>query len=496
VEVLTLPLVAVAAGILSFSSPCCLPLVPGYLSYMSALPVSELGERDARRVTLKASLLFVAGFSTVFTAFGVAATLLGNAFLRNQDGIVRVFGVFIIVLGLATIGVLKVPFLMRERRVDMARVPKGTAWAFPMGMAFAAGWAPCIGPVLATILATAAVSGTVAWGAFLLALYSLGMGIPFVLLALGFSRAQRSLDWLRRNGRAIEVIGGLLLVGVGTLFVSGRWNGLFRPLQRWAANPNPVLLVLPLAVVAALFVPVVLRSRHEMAPVGAGVSSGGDVAVLPERSHPSGTGETEAPGGRGGDSDREGGREPVPAALAGLRRTRRALWIAVAVAVPLALLVVVLATRPATRSVDSPLLGKPAPAAASTTVDGNFASLADLRGKWVVVNFFATWCVPCRMEHPDLVRFSQQHQAAGDATVFAVVYDDSASAVRDFRAKEGGEWPMLTDPKGRIALDFGVSGVPESFVIDPSGRVVSKVLGGVQYNDLEALLAKLKQRGG
>ncbi len=130
------------AGVLSFSSPCCLPLLPGYLSYVSALPVSELGARQALAVTLKASLLFVAGFTVVFTVFGIGPTLAGNLLLRNQDGLARAFGVPIIALGLATIGVLRLPFLMRERRIDLARVPRGTAWAFPMGMAFAAGWAP------------------------------------------------------------------------------------------------------------------------------------------------------------------------------------------------------------------------------------------------------------------------------------------------------------------------------------------------------------------
>ncbi|HUR17612.1 MAG TPA: cytochrome c biogenesis protein CcdA [Acidimicrobiales bacterium] len=235
-ETLFLPLLAVVAGVVSFSSPCCLPLLPGYLSYVSALPVSELGDRDARRVTVGASLLFVAGFTTVFTIFGIGATVVGSLFLRNQDSLVRVSGVVIIAMGLSTMGVLRVPALMRERRVDLNRVPRGPAFAFPMGMAFAAGWAPCIGPVLATILAAAAATGTVAWGAILLILYSVGLGIPFVLLALGFSRAQRSLDWLRRNGRRIEVAGGALLVTVGILFVSGRWVTMFRPLQRWFAQ--------------------------------------------------------------------------------------------------------------------------------------------------------------------------------------------------------------------------------------------------------------------
>ncbi len=133
-------------------------------------------------------------------------------------------------------GLLRIPVLQREKRVDLARVPRGPAWAFPMGMAFAAGWAPCIGPVLATILATAAVSGTALWGGVLMVLYSLGLGIPFVLLALGFTRAQRSLAWLRRHGRRIEVAGGALLVVVGVLFVTGRWQPLFRPLQRWFAE--------------------------------------------------------------------------------------------------------------------------------------------------------------------------------------------------------------------------------------------------------------------
>lgn len=235
-EALLLPFLAVVAGFVSFSSPCCLPLIPGYLSYISALPVSELGETEARRVTLRASVLFVAGFTAVFTALGVGATLLGAALLRNQDVIVRWFGVFIIVLGLATMGLLRVPVLQREKRLDLARVPRGPAWAFPMGMAFAAGWAPCIGPILATILTTAALAGTAWWGAILLVLYSAGLGIPFVLLALGFNRAQTALAWLRRNGRRIEVAGGLLLVGVGVMFVTGTWTPLFRPMQRWFAE--------------------------------------------------------------------------------------------------------------------------------------------------------------------------------------------------------------------------------------------------------------------
>jgi cytochrome c-type biogenesis protein len=231
-EAALLPLVAFLAGSVSITSPCCVPLLPGYLSYISSLPVSHLGERDARWVTLRASLLFVAGFTTVFTLLGITASALGAVLLRNLPVIVRWSGVVIIALGLVTMGVLRIPALQRERRLDLARVPRGPAWAYPMGMAFAAGWTPCIGPILATILATAAATRTVAWGAFLLICYSLGLGLPFVLLGQGFGRARRSMDWLRRHGRMVEVVGGALLVAIGVLFVTGQWQRLFIPLQR------------------------------------------------------------------------------------------------------------------------------------------------------------------------------------------------------------------------------------------------------------------------
>src|SRR5713226_1221331 len=122
---LTLPLVALVAGMISFSSPCCLPLIPGYLSYISALPVSELGVREARSVTLRAAVLFVAGFTLVFTMLGVSFALVGSALLRNVPLIIRASGGVIILMGLAMIGVVRIPVLYRERRLDLARIPRG-----------------------------------------------------------------------------------------------------------------------------------------------------------------------------------------------------------------------------------------------------------------------------------------------------------------------------------------------------------------------------------
>jgi cytochrome c biogenesis protein CcmG/thiol:disulfide interchange protein DsbE len=180
--------------------------------------------------------------------------------------------------------------------------------------------------------------------------------------------------------------------------------------------------------------------------------------------------------------------EPV----SGMRRARRALWIAVAIGAVMAAFVVVLATRPpaTNRAVKSPLLGKPAPAIDAPTVDGGHVNIADFRGRWVLVNYFATWCVPCRQEHPDLIRFHEHHQAIGDAQVIGVVFADSFDAVREFRRDNGGTWPMAEDPDGRIAIDWGVTGVPESFLVDPTGIVRAKVLGGVSEARLDQLLVE------
>ena len=229
---LLLPLFALVGGMISFTSPCCLPLLPGYVSYISGLPVSELGRAQARALTLRAALLFVAGFTLVFTVLGVAAGLLGSLVVRELPLVMDIAGAGMIVLGLAMAGVLRIPWLYRERRFALHRLPTGPTAAFGVGMAFAAGWTPCIGPVLATILATAAATRTATWGALLLALFSVGLGLPFIALALGLNRAKGSLAWLRRHGRAIEVFGGLLLVGVGVLFVTGAWRSFFVPLQR------------------------------------------------------------------------------------------------------------------------------------------------------------------------------------------------------------------------------------------------------------------------
>lgn len=169
-------------------------------------------------------------------------------------------------------------------------------------------------------------------------------------------------------------------------------------------------------------------------------------------------------------------------------------WVATAVLVVLAGFVGVLATSEGgdRRTASSPLIGRQAPAVAGETIFGEDFDLAEHRGEFVLVNFFATWCVPCIREHPELVNFERRHAAAGDATVVSVVYDSRPQQVRDFFTENGGEWPVVLDPDGRIALEYGVSGVPESYLVAPDGTVAAKLIGGVTASQLDELLARAR----
>ena len=169
---------------------------------------------------------------------------------------------------------------------------------------------------------------------------------------------------------------------------------------------------------------------------------------------------------------------------------------ALGVAVMVAVMVAVLATgRSGPDRMAAHLVGQPAPPVVGTTIDGDRWDLDDQRGRWVVVNFFSTTCVPCVREHPELVAFAEAHRTVDDVRVVSVAFDDRASAVEAFFRKRGGDWPVLAATTGRIAVDWGVVAVPESYLVGPSGYVAAKVAGGVERSDLESLLSRAGAEG-
>jgi cytochrome c-type biogenesis protein len=220
--------ISVAAGVVSFASPCILPLVPGYLGFVSGLSGAELEEGGARsRATVVAgSLLFVAGFAVFFSLLGGAFGAFGAALYGQRALVGRIGGVLVIAMGLFLLGVWRPRGLESDTRA-MGRVRRsGVVAAFPLGLVFAAGWTPCTGPTLAGIatLGTVGSGASAARGAFLALLYALGLGVPFVLVAVAFRRGVSALRVLRRHAVAIERVGGALLLGVGLLLVTGTWD--------------------------------------------------------------------------------------------------------------------------------------------------------------------------------------------------------------------------------------------------------------------------------
>lgn len=239
-------LVALAAGAVSFASPCVVPLVPGYLAYLAGLvgadapPVTQLEAAEPRTGRWRvagAAALFVLGFTVVFGVIMVGVVRLADALTRNEDLLQRIGGALTIVMGLAFVGL--VPALSRERRVHL--VPRAGLWGAPLlGALFGLGWVPCIGPTLAGVVAVAAGTGGGSLrGVALTLAYCAGLGMPFVVIAVGAARAVRALAWLRRHVRAVQVSGGVLLVLVGVLLVTGVWGQLVAGLQTSIAGYTP-----------------------------------------------------------------------------------------------------------------------------------------------------------------------------------------------------------------------------------------------------------------
>jgi len=226
---------AFAAGFLSFISPCVLPLIPGYVSFVSGVSLEDMrgdaAVSSARRHVLITSLLFVLGFSLVFIALGATASVVGRFLFEKQPLLAKIAGVLLVIFGLHTMGVFRIPFLETEKRMQSDRKPAGALGAILVGIAFAFGWSPCIGPILGGILALAASKDTVWEGVELLAVYSEGLGIPFLLTSMAINQFFAFSKRIRKHYHAIELVSGGLLVAIGVLIFTNQFTIIVRYLQ-------------------------------------------------------------------------------------------------------------------------------------------------------------------------------------------------------------------------------------------------------------------------
>ncbi len=383
-------LIAFAGGLLSFLSPCVLPLVPGYISLMSGVSIDHLkseGASSSRRAVIANSLAFNAGLSVVFLALGGTAGLVGAAIINNVW--VRVIGgLVIIVFGLHLIGLLKIKYLYKDTRQFSNEKPRGILGSLTLGIAFAAGWTPCIGPILGGIIGLAATSGGWKGGLLLSAFYSAGLAVPFLLTGLGINQFLSFYSKFRQHLHKVEVVSGIILILIGILVMSNRVTLLT---SSWLAG------------------------------------------LLPN-------------------------------------------WESkLAVNTP----------PPPTVTKD---LGA-APDVQFTKLDGSPLKLKDLRGRVVLLNFWATWCIPCRSEIPSLSAMQKDFDARG-LSVIGVSYDDTADLIQRFQKDIPQSYQIVLGGR-EVGAQLPASPLPTTYIIDRQGRVRDKLIGERTREAFEASIKPL-----
>ena len=371
---------AFLAGLLSFASTCVLPLVPAYVTYMGAATAgTETTVRQQVKVLGNAAL-FVGGFATAFVALGASFGLIGADLKAYRPLLLQIAGAALVLIGVALLVMGRIPGLMGEKRFDVAhRLPRAPWASYVIGLAFAVGWTPCVGPILAAILLRAGSSGTAAQGALLLAVYSLGLGLPFLIAAGLSGMLSRALARVRGAYAVLNAVAAVFLIGMGLLIFSNR-----------------------------------LTVFNEFFPVVA--------VTTPFDSHFDTGNPTPAPHG------------PVQA-------------------------------------------GKPAPNFTLTDLDGHQVSLSQLKGKPVLISFWATWCVPCRDELPLIRDEYLAHRAEGFSVIAINFGDESADTVRKFWSSFNLQPAPFLDPDGSVASAYGVAlnntGLPVSALVARDGIISS-----------------------
>ena len=385
-------LVAFAAGMLSFLSPCVLPLVPGYISLMSGVSIDNLksgGASGSRRAVILNSLAFNVGLSVIFLALGGTAGLLGSAIFANTW--VRVIaGLVIIIFGLHLIGLLKIKYLYKDTRQFSSEKPQGILGSLTLGIAFAAGWTPCIGPILGGIIGLAATTGGWKNGLLLSAFYSAGLAVPFLVTGLTINKFLSFYSKFRKHLHKVEVVSGVILILIGVLVMSNRVTLLS---SSWLASVMPNL-----------------ESRLKLR-----------------------------------------GSAPTP--------------------------------DPQKQTFT------PAPDVRFTKLDGSPFRLQDLRGRVVVLNFWATWCVPCRSEIPSLSAMQKDMDAQG-LSIVGVSYDDTADLIQEFQKDIPQSYQIVLGGR-EVGSELPASPLPTTYIIDRQGRIRDKLIGERSRAAFESVIKPL-----
>jgi cytochrome c-type biogenesis protein len=380
--------IAFLAGLASFLSPCVLPLVPGYVSLISGVSIDRLkgegGSRaSARRAVILNSIAFNIGLSMIFISLGAAAGFLGASILNNIW--LRIIGGVVIVgFGLQLMGVLKVAALYRDTRFFSQQKPRGIFGSFTLGLAFAAGWTPCIGPILGGIIGLAATSGGWRSGLILSSFYAMGLAVPFLLTGLGINQFLGFYSKFRKHLHKVEVVSGAILIIIGLVVAFGLTTRL---------NSSTL----------ASFIPNLeawVDKKYKAQPKS-------DVPPPPP---------------------------PVNANASF------------------------------------------APDIELKTVDGKPFRLSELKGRVVVLNFWATWCIPCRAEIPELNAMQRELGDKG-LTIIGPSWDDTADGIREFQGDIKQDYTVLIGGESVQEKFGGIPSLPTTFIIDREGRIRQKIIG-------------------
>ncbi len=388
--------IAFLAGLASFLSPCVLPLVPGYISLMSGVSIDRLKEGgsglNARRAVIMNSLAFNAGLSAIFLTLGATAGLLGASIINNP-WVRGIGGVIIILFGLQLIGLLKISALYKDTRFFSNDKPRGTLGSFTLGIAFAAGWTPCIGPILGMILGLAATSGGWRSGLVLSAFYSAGLAVPFLLTGLGINQFLAFYGKFRKHLHKVEVVSGVVLILVGLLVATGRSTMLT---SSWLAKYMP--------------------------------NAEGWIKVKPATTAP-----------------------PASTATSNF---------------------------------------EPAPEVQFQTLSGQPFTLGQLRGNVVLLNFWATYCIPCREEIPVLNAMQHELEPRG-LKIIGASLDDTVAGIESYQKEvRKFDYPILVGGDEAKAK-FGGTVLPTTYLIDRDGRIRQKIVGARDREGWEAAVKPL-----